>query len=203
MKKVILASAIALFGMVSAQESEAVGYLKGDTFVTGSVGYSNISQGDVETDNFTVAPSVGYFVSPNFALGVRGSYTYAKTSDIVLNTEVENKADTFSVGAFGRYYMTPTAKFSLFGEVNVDYANSNSRNYVAGNEVGSNKVDGFGAGISPGISYFIAKNFALEASYGILNYSSAKQDADGAVAVDNFQFGLDLNDLTIGLVYKF
>jgi len=53
------------------------------------------------------------------------------------------------------------------------------------------------------MNYFLNSNFALEAKVGVLGYSSDKPDFDGAEATDNFNFGLNLNDITLGLVYKF
>lgn len=202
MKKLILASAVVLFGMVSAQESETAGFVKGDTFMTGAVGYSNKTTGNAKNNTFTIAPSVGYFVTPNIAIGVRGGYTNSKNTDNIANVKIEDKLDTFRVGAFGRYYYTPAAKFSVFGELNADYANAKVTNTV-GNVSTSGKANGFDIGLAPGISYFVSKNFALEATYGLVNYSSVKPDVSGADSTDNFQIGLDLNDLSLGLVYKF
>ncbi len=203
MKKLMLASAIALFGMVQAQETETAGFVQGDTFITGAVGYSNTTEGTQENNTFTIAPSVGYFVSPNFAIGARVGYSNNKTTDEILLVKTEDKTDGFTVGAFGRYYWTPAAKFSLFGELNANYGNLNYTNTVGGVTVADYKLNGFNMGIAPGISYFIAKNFALEASWGVLNYNSIKPDVTGADSSDNFSIGLDLNDLNLGLVYKF
>ncbi|MFC6268018.1 outer membrane beta-barrel protein [Frigoriflavimonas asaccharolytica] len=202
MKKVILASAIALFGMVSAQESETPGFVKGDTFITGAVGFTNSTQGEVKNNTFTIAPSVGYFVSPNIAVGVRAGYTNMNETDKTTSITVENESDTFAVGAFGRYYYTPASRFSIFGELNANYGNQKFTNTVGGVSTDA-KFNAFDVNIAPGVNYFISKNFALEATWGVLGYSSFKQDVAGAESQDNFNIGLDLNDLSLGLVYKF
>lgn len=202
MKKLILASAIALFGMVNAQENETVGFVKGDTFITGAFGYSNTSEGTAENNTFTIAPSVGYFVNPNIAIGARAGYTNSKSTDVVATVNIKNVTDTFKVGAFGRYYWTPAARFSLFGELNANYGNLKYTNTV-GSVSTDYKANGFDMGLAPGVSYFISKNFALEATWGILNYNSIKPDVAGADSSDNFSIGLDMNDLNLGLVYKF
>ena len=200
MKKLLLASAVALFGMVNAQET--AGFVKGDTFITGAVGYTNQSTGDMKSNNFTIAPSAGYFVTPNIAVGARVGYNNMTDSDVISSVKVESKMDTFTVGAFGRYYWTPAAKFSIFGELNADYANAKNTNTVGGISTDS-KANGFDLGIAPGVNYFISKNFAVEASWGVLNYTTAKPDVAGAISTDSFNIGLNLNDISLGLVYKF
>lgn len=201
MKKLFLAGAVAFFGMAQAQETQTPGFVKGDVFITGAVGYANQERGTEEGNRFTIAPSVGFFVSPNFALGARVGYVNEKFSGN--DTEIfENKTETFTVGAFGRYFWTPVNRFSLFGEVNASYGNIKYTN-TYDNVSFDSKADGFEMGIAPGINYFITKNFALEATWGVLSYNSIKPDADGAEATENFNVGLDLNDLSLGLVYKF
>lgn len=202
MKKLILSSAIALFGMVSAQESETPGFVKGDTFITGAVGYSNTTEGNVENNTFAIAPSVGYFVSPNIAVGARVGYVNSKETDKTTLITVEDKMDTFTAGAFGRYYYTPASRFSIFGELNANYGTQKFTNTV-GAVTTDAKFNGFDINIAPGVNYFISKNFALEATWGVLGYSSFKADVAGAESQDNFNVGLDLNDLSLGLVYKF
>lgn len=202
MKKLFVASAIALFGMMSAQENETVGFNQGNTFITGAVGFTSETEGDFKTNNFNVAPSVGYFVTPNIALGARLSYGNSNSTSEFQNIENEEKIETFSAGAFGRYYWTPAARFSIFGELNANYANVKFTE-TTGQISDSSKADGFNFQFAPGINYFLTRNFALEATWGVLGYSSVKPDFDGADSTDRFNVGLDLNDLSLGLVYKF
>jgi opacity protein-like surface antigen len=198
MKKVILTvAAIFAFGFANAQETTDGGFANGDVFISGAVGFGSSSTGDVKTNAFEIAPSVGFFVSPNIALGGRLGYL-SETDD---SGVLETKQNTFSIGVFGRYYMTPAAKFSLFGELAVDYATSKFDDGVPGTD--DQKANGFGVQVAPGVSYFLAKNFAIEASWGVLGYSSVKPDVDGAESTDSFQIGLDLRDINLGLVYKF
>lgn len=198
MKKLLLASTVALFGLVHAQENEPKGFVKGDTFITGAVGYSNQTEGTAKNNTFAIAPSVGYFVSPNIAVGARVGYMNDKSTDVMY----ENKVDTFSVGAFGRYYWSPASKFSIFGELNADYATAKNTTTIA-NVSSDSKADGFSFGFAPGVNYFVSKNFALEAMVGVANYSTVKPDVAGAESTDGFNIGLDLNNISLGLVYKF
>lgn len=202
MKKLLVVGAVALFAGANAQETETVGFNMGDTFITGAVGFNSQTTGDVKSNTFTIAPSVGHFVTSNIAIGARVGYTTSTDKNTVANVEVSNKVNTFAVGAFGRYYWMPASRFSIFGELNANYANA--KNTVESGSVSTdNKADGFNIGFAPGINYFLSPNFALEATWGIINYSSVKPDVDGAIATDNFGIGLDLNDISLGLVYKF
>lgn len=202
MKKLFIAGAVALFASVNAQETETVGFNKGNTFITGSVGFGSITNDDAKNNSFTIAPSVGYFVSPNIAIGARVGFLNNTVSDEIANVKFEDKTNTFTAGAFGRYYWSPASRFSIFGELNANYATVKNTE-TQGSVSNSGKADGFNVGIAPGINYFLSNHFALEAAWGVLNYSTAKADFDGATATNNFNIGLNLENISLGLVYKF
>ena len=197
MKKLLLVGALALFAAVNAQETSTEGFAKGSTFITGAVGFGTTSEGNVTENVFTIAPSVGYFVTPNIALGAKVGFTNA-TAD---NDIVKEKSNLFTAGVFGRYYWMPASKFSIFAELGADYSNSSFDSGVAGDE--KDKANGFGIEFAPGISYFLSNHFALEAKWGVLGYNSVKPDVDGATATNRFGFGVNLSDINLGLVYKF
>lgn len=202
MKKVILSvAAVFAFGFANAQETVSEGFSKGDVFINGAIGFGSTKTGDFKTNDFVVAPKAGYFVTDNIAVGVALGY---ESSKLDFGTDLTNS--TFSVGAFGRYYFTPASKFSIFGELGLNY-NSYDNEYAVDLDgmlvPADSKGDGFGVAIAPGVSYFVAKNFALVASFGILSYNSSKPDFDGAEKTNTFNFGLDTRDIRLGLVYKF
>ncbi|RYJ45747.1 porin family protein [Flavobacterium beibuense] len=195
MKKVLLSlTALFAFGLVSAQDTNG-GFANGDLFISGTVGFSNESTGDVKSNGFTVSPRLGYFVSENIAVGV--SLGYTSTTDKAPNTEDETLS-MLEVGAFGRYYFTPANKFSLFGQLGVAYA---SNKWEQGDLEA--KSNGFNIGLAPGINYFVSDHLALEATFGILGYSTDKPDTDGAESTDTFEFGVDMSNINFGIVYKF
>ena len=196
MKKLLLVGALALFAAVNAQETSTEGFAKGSTFITGAVGFGTTSEGNVTENVFTIAPSVGYFVTPNIALGAKVGFTNA-TAD---NDIVKEESNLFTAGVFGRYYWMPASKFSIFAELGADYRSLTEDDNTISNEYKSN---GFAIQLAPGMNYFLNNNFALEAKVGVLGYSSDKPDYTGAEATDNFNIGLNLNDITLGLVYKF
>ena len=196
MKKLMLVGALALFAAVNAQETSTEGFAKGSTFITGAVGFGTTSEGNVTENVFTIAPSVGYFVTPNIAIGAKLGYTSLKNEE----GSYEETTDLLTAGVFGRYYWMPASKFSIFAELGADYRSLTEDDNITSNEYKSN---GFAIQLAPGMNYFLNNNFALEAKVGVLGYSSDKPDYTGAEATDNFNIGLNLNDITLGLVYKF
>lgn len=195
MKKLLIVGAVALFASMNAQETETVGFAKGNTFITGAVGFGSEKTGDEKENTFTIAPSAAYFITSNVALGARVGYANTKVEEG--NDEV--KTDAFTAGVFGRYYWMPASKFSIFAELGANYGTTSTK--VTGSD--KFKSNGFGIEFAPGINYFLNKNFALEAKWGVLGYNSVKPDVDGATATNNFGFGVNLSDINLGLVYKF
>lgn len=203
MKKIILTvAAVFAFGFANAQEGIVTeGFAKGDVFISGAVGFGSTKTGDFKTNDFEIAPRAGYFVTENIAVGVALGYQSAK-----LDFDGEDvKNNTLSVGAFGRYYFTPASKFSLFGQLGVNYNSYDNEFAVVDGELvsGEFKGDGFDVALAPGVNYFITKNFSLEATFGILGFATTQPDEDGAEKTNSFNFGLDMRDINLGLVYKF
>ena len=193
----MLVGALALFAAVNAQVSTSTeGFAQGSTFITGAVGFASESIAEEKTSEFTIAPSVGYFVTPNIAIGAKLGYTSLKNEE----GSYEETTDLLTAGVFGRYYWMPASKFSIFAELGADYRSLTEDDNTISNEYKSN---GFAIQLAPGMNYFLNNNFALEAKVGVLGYSSDKPDYTGAEATDNFNIGLNLNDITLGLVYKF
>jgi opacity protein-like surface antigen len=170
------------------------GFKAGDVFVTGSIGIGSESTGDDKTNSFNISPKVGYFLMENIAVGGALGYTSGKTESPGIP---DVKTSEFSIGAFGRYYVTPASSFSIFGEVGVDYIHSKIE---AATEDNSNA---FRIGLAPGVNYFVSEHFALEAKFGILSYRTDKPDADGVEKTDSFNFGLNFTDINLGLIYRF
>ncbi len=202
MKKLLLsAAAVFAFTYANAQETTSTGgFSTGDVFISGSVGFGSEKTGDFKTNEFNFSPRVGYFVSENIALGVALGYSSVTADEEFAGLGIfETKTTAFEVGAFGRYYFMPSNQFSLFTQLGVNYGTAKLE--VDSEEV--SKVNGFNVEFAPGVSYFISEHFALEASFGILSYTTVKPDADDADSTNTFQFGLDMSDINLGLVYKF
>ncbi|WP_333599950.1 outer membrane beta-barrel protein [Flavobacterium sp.] len=200
MKKIILTlAAVFALSFANAQDKKegSEGFSKGDVFATGSFSLSSskyTSAGNYKEDGFTFSPAVGYFVSENIALGL--GLTISNASVQATEASSKSKVNTFGFQAMGRYYFTPSSKFSAFGQAVVGYS---STKYDAADV----KVNGFGIAVGPGFHYFVSNHFALETTWGMLSYASAKADSTGAETSTDFKLGVDLSDINFGLVYKF
>jgi hypothetical protein len=164
----------------SSGSSGQEGFRQGDIFVSGSFGYVSNKVEDVSKSETSILPSLGYFIKDNIAL--LGTIGFKSTDN------GGGSANTFIIGAAARYYMTPAAKFSLFGQ--------------AGLGVGiGDDVTQFTIGVKPGLNYFLNNHFSVEATvgeFGIVNTS-----VDGGGSNTDFNFGADLTKLGLGLNYKF
>jgi len=216
MKKLLLASAIALFGLSNAQIA------KGTTYLSGSVGYSQVetNNGNNKTENFNVLPTVGYFVGTNLAVGLGVGYQTQKETNIstttlsgatIVNTN-EVKEPAFVVAPFVRKYWTLSDKLYIFGQLavpmqfgkteveNTTVATSGSTTTTNSTSTEA-KYTQVGVTVKPGLDYFLNKNWSIEATIGEFGYNNYKpKDGD---ATNNYNFGLNLSSVTFGVKYVF
>lgn len=217
MKKVLMAGAIALFGLSNAQIAQGTAYL------SGSVGYSQEERnnGDNKKEKFNVLPTVGYFVSNNFAIGLGIGYETVKSTDLMNNaifpgstivTTRETKQPAFVVAPFARKYWTLGDKLYIFGQLAVpmkfgkteieNTTVSTSGSSVATTTSSSEaKYTQIGVTVKPGLDYFLNKNWSIEATIGEFGYDNYKPK-DGN-ATNNYSFGLNLSTVTFGVKYVF
>jgi hypothetical protein len=175
------------------------GFYRGDAILTGAVGFSQSKLGGYKKVTLEFLPKAAYFVSGHFAMGIAAGCSLMILDD---NDDIGSDITNLkiSLGPVVRYYHTPAKKFSFFGEVGFLY-NTTTTNGGGVDEVDFN-TNGFEVGLSPGVSYFISKNFALEASLGLFKTQTVKTDEDDVPSKYVHTSSFDLTDLTIGLVYK-
>lgn len=112
--------------------------------------------------SLAVTPKIGYFIQDDLALGPEVS--------LGLNTSDNFTSFTYSVGGFGRYFLTNTPSTEVisgsrwFLEANAGLTGTNVK--VEGSP--STNTNGLGIGFGPGLSYFVTKRIALE---GLLKYN--------------------------------
>jgi len=208
MKKLVLSlCALFAFGLANAQESATTdGFKKGDTFISGAVGFRTEKKGENDKYNqYNISPRAAYFVTNNIALGVSLNYSHRKIDGSFDTGTNIQKDNSLSAGVFGRYYFTPASKFSFFAQLGADYVTTKStlRGY---NYSIDYKTNGVSINFAPAISYFVSDHFALEALFGVLSYSSTKPNNDEVVkgpSTNTFNADLNLGNINLGLVYKF
>ena len=175
------------------------GFDKGSMYISGGVGISNSSQGDLSSTNIKIRPQAAYFVSDNIAIGITIGYEISKLKQVV----VENRNE-LNIGAYGRYYFTPQNNFSFFVQGGFLYINRNIENIPLTGSSVTSKISGFQIGAAPGINYFLSKHFAIETFVGILSYQTEKpSNISDAKSTNSFDLSLDISDINFGILYKF
>jgi outer membrane protein len=205
MKKIILTiAAVFAFGFANAQEETTDGgFSKGDVFISGAFTMSSAKTGDFKENSFEVAPKVGYFITENIAIGASIGYQSNK-----LDFDGEDVTNTgLGLGAFGRYYFTPSSKFSLFAELGVNYTSFDNEYFIFDGELfapeSSVESKEIGLGLGFGMNYFVSSNFSIEAGVGVLGYTSNDNGGDGADKTNTLSLGGDWRAVTFGVNYRF
>ncbi|GEN69677.1 MULTISPECIES: outer membrane beta-barrel protein [Chryseobacterium] len=214
MKKILLAGAVALFGLSNAQIA------KGTTYLSGQVGYSQTENNntDKKVESYKVLPTVGYFVDTNLAVGLGLGYKNdnTKTVSTIGATTVDAKETVsgFVVAPFVRKYWTVGEKLYIFGQLEVPMVfgqnkdEATSTTTVGGTTATTststkNNFTSIGVNVKPGLDYFLNKNWSIEATIGEFGYNTSKVDVDGAKRVNDYKFGLNLSSVTFGVKYVF
>ncbi len=180
MKKQILMTALMLSaGMLPAQYTTQGNFMMGTTLGF-SAATSTITQdygtGDVAKENptytqFSIAPSIGYFLIDNLALGIGLDYTFNQVRNQGQNT---NKDSDLLFGPFGRYYVPLSDDMSFFLEANFGFGNSSDNQDVGG--VPQNiSTNIFAIGVGPGFTIFSSEAVGIET---LVKYNYARSDFD-------------------------
>ncbi|CAA7196757.1 hypothetical protein CHRY9293_02832 [Chryseobacterium potabilaquae] len=200
MKKVLLAGAIALFGLSNAQIA------KGTTYVSGTVSYSSEQDNNDNTkeNKLSLVPTVGYFVGTNLAVGLGVGYNSDMNKTELTNGYNKFTKSAFVVEPFVRKYWTLSEKLYIFGQLSVPMQFGNVKGETSTNNVTTSQktnFNSFGVSVKPGLDYFLNKNWTIEATIGDFGYNNSKYD--GSKSVDNYKFGLNLASVGLGVKYVF
>lgn len=203
MKKLLLLSAVAVFGLanINAQEEaeKTFGFEKGNIILEGGLNFGSSTEDDgafeTKTSEFNFSPKAGYFINDKFAVGVELAVGSGKVEETFEGQSVEDKSNSFGAGVFARYYFLDLGKrFKTFAEAGVGFG-STTTEFEGGDEV---KEGGFGIGVDLGINYFVTENFAIVFGLAdVLSYSSTTTEftVEGADIPDsdNSSFNGNLN----------
>ena len=223
MKKLILASAITLFGLSNAQIKT------GTVYVSGQVNYSKKENKNFDTkiESFKIIPTLGFFVGSNLVVGTGIGYIHNKSNrfDIAIVDQdllfVTKKMDysAFIISPFIRKYWILSEKLYFFGqlEMPMEFGESESYEYVS--NLPNNPISGIyminqaintkknhtsiGVNVKPGLDYFLNKNWSIEATIGEFGYKNFKYKEEGAKALNNYNVGLNLSSVSFGVKYIF
>lgn len=196
MKKLVIASAIAMCGLVSAQ--------KNTLLVGGNVAYTSTTSkmdGTTKGENkkFEFNPTIGYQFTDNLTAGVRFGVGSDKTTGYATlgNTtyNIEDKTNSFSYGVFGRYAMPLSDTFAVYGDL--DLGLTNGKTTVSNSLTSTSttaKSNGMYVGFTPALFINFKNSFGLNFSIGGIKYTTDKVDGSNAKTnTFDINFGKTIN----------
>ena len=184
MKKIFAVALVAMMTMtVNAQ-----------VYVGGGVGLQSSSYDGNSETFFKLMPEIGYNLNEDWAVGIAVGYGESKTTLKEANIKSTVKVKAFEVAPYARYTFAKFDKVNLFvdgtvGYSHVDYAGA--------------KTNSFALGLKPGVAVNLNDKLSFVAHVGFLGYQNAKEDYDGAKAVNSFGVNLDGSNLSFGVYYNF
>lgn len=179
MKKIFTLVGIALIGLsVKAQDSNQG--LKGAWFATSQFGYQQTKGPELKSTNLSVLPVVGTFVTPSVAVGAGIGFINIKADS---NAGTAAKTDLFVIQPLARKYWNIAGSLYFFGQAALPV--------ITGKEKESGlKVNQVGLSVSGGFDYFVTKNFSVEFSYDLANFTSTTLEPKNGEKTTVTNFGL-------------
>lgn len=179
MKKIVALISIALIGL-TAKAQEVNQGLKGAWFATSQFGYQQTKTADVKNTSLSVLPIVGTFVTPSVAVGAGFGYMNIKAES---DKGTAAKTDLIVIEPLARKYWNVAGSLYFFGQL--------AAPVITGKEKESDlKVTQFGLSLSGGFDYFVTKNFSVEFSYDLANFTSTTLDPKTGEKTTVTNFGL-------------
>ncbi|MCB0643683.1 MAG: outer membrane beta-barrel protein, partial [Phaeodactylibacter sp.] len=154
-------------GTVGAQITD-----RGNFIIGGTLGFSTASsnveqnlsgentafEGSTSTQ-FNIAPSIGYFLVRNFAVGVGMDYTFNAVEDP--DGSMEDDSDLL-FGPFMRLYLPISDDMSFFLESTAGFGSSSNTSTIDGANQNIS-TDVFAFGVGPGFTIFSSNAVGIEA----------------------------------------
>lgn len=189
--------------------------LNSDDYNNASYQFQNVIQG--ESGDYSLKLTGGYYFSDNFAGSLGFQYgntnfdgTVLKLRDTI-NKKSLTKSYTINPSLRSSIPLVKNQRLSLYVDMGfgIGWGNTVSRNYNDVETLEKTYADNFsfGVGISPGVTYFVMENFAMEVGLNILGYNYSKSTStendgpDSIVKSQSIDFNLDLLSLKLALAY--
>jgi outer membrane protein len=188
--------------------------LKAQLFIGGGVNLnsktsSSQSSNDnkVKTTSFNLTPRVGYYISDKTAFGLGVGLTTSKTTtpETEYSGEKIEKSNSWSFSPFVRYNLVQTGNFTLLSEGTIGLGGGKSTT-TSGTNDQTVKRTFASINVKPIVQYSFSDKFLIETSLGGIGYSASKSKLDGqsgdGTKSSGINFGLGLDNLTVGAIYK-
>ena len=210
MKKIMMIAAM-MVAAVSANAQVWIGGEVGFNTSTNTVKVSGVST-DETTNNFTIAPEIGYNLSDKWAVAVKVAFAHSGNNGevaVLLNNYLgalgfkDGKVTTNAIviNPYVRYTFVKSGNFSAFVDGGVSYSTVHVNNM---SDV-MNNINSFGVAINPGISYAVSEKVGLVAHLGDLSFNTSWTKAKNAdIKVTDNKFNVSFwNAISFGAYYNF
>lgn len=197
MKKIITLTTLLALGMFTQANAQFI--------LGGNIGFNSSKETDevgsskeeYKSTTITVMPRLAYGFGNNWAGLDVGIMTQSSESPRFPSGTNESKSNLINVAPFFRHIQKPTDNFGIWIEAQAGVGFGKSE--VNGTETG--KISAFGAGIRPGVIFFIGDHLSFEASFGRLGFNQTTfTDANDSNNKETYSdFGLNLNNNGIGI----
>ena len=186
MKKQILSLAVVMCCLIPGVNAQN----RGDWWVGGSVGvdYSKVKNGN-ELTNYNILPEAGYAFSDRWAVGMSLGYVHDES---MLGAD-KVKRDGFTVNPFARFSFLHGRIGNLFLDGGAGYT------YID-NKYTDNETNRFEVGIRPGVVVNVSDRVSLLGKFGFIGY---EYDKTGSVKTNHFAANFDLNQILLGINFRF
>lgn len=170
---------VVIMGLTAKAQDSTQG-LKGAWFATSQFGYQQTKTADDKNTTLSVLPIVGTFITPSVAVGAGVGFINIKADS---DAGTAAKTNLFVAQPLVRKYWNVAGSLYFFGQLAVPI--------ITGKEKESElKVNQVGLSLSGGFDYFVTKNFSVEFSYDLANFTSTTLDPKTGDKTTVTNFGL-------------
>jgi hypothetical protein len=193
----------------------------GGIWLGGSIGYNQQktdysgSSSDSKNRSVSISPAIGKVIKDNLVVGVSLSYYNNKIENNNSSSTIQQKGNTYGGGVFIRQYVPIINRLYIFGQGNVYYSLTRSKETLRDYNGYATRYNTKGWGsaltITPGIAVSITKNLQLETGFNNLlsvsytkNKRALDQSSGNTTKESNFTAGVSLeNESAFFLGFRF
>lgn len=158
------------------------------------------------TTSLTLIPSVEYFITDKFSVGLGVGYKMVRTKTVETNTTTIVTTGSPVINPFARMYFSMGDKVSLFGEGGVYIEpGSQKTKTTAGNITTTDKLKDtyLSVGVMPGISLSLSNRISIEATFGFIGYNYEKKDLTANSSRTNGDVVFDVWPASVGFGIRY
>ena len=189
--------------------------MNAQVWVGGEVGFTgdkttvknNGVSSSYSTNNFTIAPEIGYNLNEKWAVAMKIGFTHSEDNGAIramiqeaapeLHINGKLMSNTFSINPYARYTFVKAGNFSAFVDGGISFATIHVNNLSDQ----MNNISSFGVAVKPGIAYALSEKVGLVAHLGEISYNAMWTKAKNVdVKVNNDSFW---NAISFGAYYNF